>query len=393
MISRITVVEELCVGCGLCIRACPYDAIELRDKIAVIKDSCVLCGACVEACKFNAIILRDEKQEPTDISAYNGVWVFIEEEKGKVAGVSYELIGKGRELADELGCELAGVLLCSDSGELAYEIIKHGADKVYLIEDKIFATRDEECYSAALEMLVRKYKPEILLAGATLWGRSVIPRLAMRIRTGLTADCTGLAIDPESRLLLQTRPAFGGNIMATITCSSHRPQMATVRHKVFPEPNIDNGRKGEIVVEKAPENIQPRIKILQRIEEIESVVNIADADIIVSGGRGLGTKENFRLVSELAQKLGGAVGASRAAVDAGWCPYTHQVGQTGKTVSPRLYFAIGISGAIQHLVGMQASKCIIAINKDPNAPIFRVADYGIVADLFEIVPELIKRLG
>ncbi len=393
MISRITIVEELCVGCGLCVKACPFGAIEIKEDIALIKDNCTLCGACVESCKFNAIILREEKEETgVDTSSYRGVWVYVEENKGEVASVSLELIGKGRELADELGCELAAVVFCEPGSFRAEELIKRGVDKVYLVEDTVFAIHDEECYATMLEMLVRKYKPEILLAGATLWGRSVIPRLAVKLRAGLTADCTGLSIDTENRLLLQTRPAFGGNIMATITCPSHRPQMATVRHKVFPYPPLNGSRNGEIIVEKAPNNLKPRVKLVERIEELEAVINIADADIIVSGGRGLGSKENFKLIWELAQKLGAAVGASRGAVDLGWCPYTHQVGQTGKTVAPKLYFAIGISGAIQHLVGMQSSKCIIAINKDPNAPIFKVSHYGIVGDLFEVVPELIKKL-
>jgi electron transfer flavoprotein alpha subunit len=239
---------------------------------------------------------------------------------------------------------------------------------------------------------VEKYKPEILLCGATTMGRSLISRVAVKIYAGLTADCTGLDIDAKERLLLQTRPAFGGNIMATIITPTHRPQMATVRHKVMKEAPIQKGRKGELIEETADEALlSSRSKLIEIIEEIESTVNLTEADIIVSGGRGLRGPENFKIIEELALAVGGAVGASRAAVDAGWMPYSHQVGQTGKTVCPKIYIACGISGQIQHLIGMQSSKIIVAINKDSEAPIFKVATYGIVDDLFKVVPILAKK--
>ncbi|HDL64977.1 MAG TPA: electron transfer flavoprotein subunit alpha/FixB family protein, partial [Proteobacteria bacterium] len=268
-----------------------------------------------------------------------------------------------------------------------------GADKVYLAESEKLAEFLDEPYSRILSRLIREHKPEIVLTGATAIGRSLIPRVAAEIKTGLTADCTELAIDEERGLLLQTRPAFGGNIMATIICEDYRPQMATVRYKVMKEAVADRERSGELIrVEVAPEELVARTRFLESVEELEYAVNITEADIIVSGGRGMKGPENYAILQELAGLLDGAVGASRAAVDADWIPYSHQVGQTGKTVQPKVYIACGISGAIQHLVGMQSSEIIIAINKDPDAPIFSVATYGMVGDLFEIVPALIKRL-
>jgi electron transfer flavoprotein alpha subunit len=250
-----------------------------------------------------------------------------------------------------------------------------------------------ENYTQVLADLVNKYKPEILLAGATTCGRSLVSRIAVKVYCGLTADCTGLNIDPEKKILIQTRPAFGGNIMAQIISPNYRPQMATVRHKVMPESPREESRTGEVIEDNIrPEIEDKRIKVLDFIKDLTSKVNLAEADIIVSGGRGLQAPENFALIEELANALSGAVGSSRAAVDAGWIPYSHQVGQTGRTVCPKIYIACGISGQIQHLVGMQSSKTIIAINKDPSAPIFKVATYGIVGDLFEIVPLLTKKL-
>ncbi|HDG68201.1 MAG TPA: electron transfer flavoprotein subunit alpha/FixB family protein, partial [candidate division Zixibacteria bacterium] len=312
----------------------------------------------------------------------------------KPARVGFELLGAGRALANARGVPLYAVVLGHGIGDIGKEYIAHGADRVIIADSERLHDFDPEIYTAVLEHLVKKYKPEIVIAGATVWGRSLVPRLAVRIHTGLTADCTQLDIDPDTGLLLQTRPAFGGNIMATILCPNHRPQMATVRPRVMKPLEPDPSRQGEIIHEDVSAISLPksRIKILESVEELGEMINIADADVIVSGGRGLGGPEAFGMLFELAELLGGAVGASRAAVDAGWIPYAHQVGQTGKTVSPKLYIAIGISGAIQHLVGMQSSDTIIAINKDPNAPIFEVADYGVVGDLFEIVPELIRQL-
>ena len=390
----IQVISEKCVGCSICVKSCPYGAIEMVEKLAVIDhDACTLCGACIEPCKFGAIVLRREHHETDDLASYQGVWVFAEQKKGKIQSVTYELLGEGRKLADQREVELAAVLIGNDLEDEANELFTRGADKVYLAESENLANFLDEPYSRILARLIREHKPEIVLTGATAIGRSLIPRVAAEIKTGLTADCTELAIDEERGLLLQTRPAFGGNIMATIICEDYRPQMATVRHKVMKEAIVDPDGSGEIIrVKVAPDELISRTRFLESVEELEYAINITEADIIVSGGRGMKGPENYAILQELAGLLDGAVGASRAAVDADWIPYSHQVGQTGKTVQPKVYIACGISGAIQHLVGMQSSEIIIAINKDPDAPIFSVATYGMVGNLFEIVPALIKRL-
>lgn len=288
---------------------------------------------------------------------------------------------------------MSAVLLGSEVEHLAKELIAHGADKVILVDDpKLLHFRDE-CYTKALSELALKYKPSIILAGATVIGRSFIPRVAIELHTGLTADCTGLQFDPESGNLMQTRPAFGGNIMATIITSNHRPQMATVRHKVMNTLPRDEARKGEVIREQiAFDDGEESTQWLGFEKEKTTLVNITEANLIVAGGRGLKEAKNFVLVEALAEALDGAVGASRAAVDAEWIPYSHQVGQTGKTVKPDIYIAVGISGAIQHLAGMSSAEYVIAINKDTDAPIFKVADLGIVADLFELLPKLSKRV-
>ncbi len=393
----IQVLNEKCVGCGLCVKACPFGAIVLTNKKAVVDlHKCTLCGACATACKFNAIIVEKPAAAAAaskDFSAYKGVWVFAEQKKGKIQSVAFELVGKARELADKLNTHVGAVLIGHGMDIAAQELICSGADTVYVVDAPQVANYLDEAYTTILTELIAKYKPEIVLSGATIIGRSLISRVAIKMHCGLTADCTGLDIDPDRKILLQTRPAFGGNIMATIVSPNYRPQMATVRHKVFTQPGMNKQRKGKVVKETFPvDKLVSRTTLLDVVEEVESLVNIAEADIIVSGGRALGNHENFKMLEELAQVLGGAVGAARAAVDSGWMPYSHQVGQTGRTVAPKLYIACGISGQIQHLVGMQSSKVIVAINKDPDAPIFKVATYGIVGDVFEIVPALTKKL-
>ena len=388
----IIINPQKCVVCGNCIPACPFGLIELVDDKIRVKEGCNLCGACRDACDYDAITLEAPQPAAKVDANARGVWVFVEQRRGAVKNVAYELLSRGRELADILKTELCAVCLGHNVADVD-NLIAHGADKVYLVDSPELADNQEDYLTHGLLNLIKEHKPEIILAGATALGRSFFPRVAAILNTGLTADCTGLDIDTEKRLLRQTRPTFGGNIMATILCPNKRPQMSTVRPRVFKKNNPDPNRKGQIIkVDFKKEGVTARTKLLSFVEDITEKVKLEDADIIVSGGRGLGKAENFKLLQELAECLGAALGSSRAAVDEGWIPYSHQVGQTGKTVCPRLYIACGISGAIQHLAGMQTSDCIVAINDNPDAPIFQVAHYGIVGDLFQVVPMMIKKL-
>jgi len=396
VMMRVCICTSKCTGCGLCVTECPFGAISLEDNIAVISDECTGCGVCVDVCKFDAIIAEEEKKESPsqpDVGDYSGVWVFAEQRDGVVAGIVYELISAARPLADRLQQELSCVLLGDGIGAQAGELIQYGVDRVLVCDHPGLGHYQDEPYARVMYRLIKAEKPAVVLVGGTVAGRSLAPRVAARLGTGLTADCTGFDIDDEGNLL-QTRPTFGGNLMATILCPHHRPQMATVRHKVFAKAGKIPGHTGRIEERRiTDEELGPlRTKLLDIMKAESAGVNISEADIIVSGGRGLKDARNFDLIRELARILNGAVGASRAVVDAGWIPYAHQVGQTGKTVSPRLYIACGISGAIQHLAGMQSSDCIVAINTDPDAPIFTVADYGLVGDALEILPALIKEL-
>jgi len=390
----IEVYNDKCIGCTRCVKTCPTNAIEMADKLAIIDmDKCIYCGSCVSACPVNAIEITIDKQPASDLDQYSGVWVYGEAEDGHLAGVVPELIGEGRKLADKRGCDLCVVVLGADVAELAKEVACYPVDKVYVYDHEGLKRFRPEPYTRILSQAIKTFKPEIVLAGATTTGRSFLARVATELYTGLTADCTGLEIGTDDGLLYQTRPAFGGNIMATILCPYTRPQMSTVRHKVMQAVKKGDDVKGEIInVEVNEKLLGSKVDIKDFIRDLTQKVNIVDADVIVSGGRGMGKPENFAILEELADLLGGAVGSSRAAVDAGWMPYPHQVGQTGKTVCPKIYIACGISGAVQHLAGMQSSDCIIAINKDANAPIFEVADFGFVGDVTEVVPELIRQI-
>ena len=320
------------------------------------------------------------------------VWIFAEQQDGTIKSVAYELLSEGLRLASSLKTRLCAVCLGLNVGQVD-RLVACGADKVYLVDDPSLAVPDEDLYTGQLVELVRQHNPQILLAGATSLGSSFIPRVAAILETGLAANCTNLDIDPDTNLLMQTRPTYSGNLMATVICPLKRPQIATVRPHTFKKGKPDGSLQGEIVrVDFNKQSVTSRTKLLHVIENLSETVKLEEADIIVCGGRGLGSPENFQIVAELAEVLGAALGSSRPPVDDGWIPYAHQIGQTGKTVSPKVYIACGISGAPQHLTGMQRSEIIVAINEDANAPIFEVAMYGIVGDIFKVIPILTAKL-
>ncbi len=389
----VRIISDTCTACEKCVIACPFGAIEMRDGKAYITEACTMCGACIEVCEFKAIERTGEDATPAvDHSAYKGVWVFAEQHKGDISSVALELLGEGRKLAGKKETKLSAVFIGHGIKGQVKDLIAHGADIVYVADNAALKDFNDDSYAAILTTLAKQHKPEIILAGATAIGRSFFPKVASALGTGLTADCTMLDIDAETGNLHQTRPAFGGNIMATIVTPNHRPQMATVRHKVMKPSPRDDSRTGDIIDIKYSQSDNLRTKVIKTVEALGETVNICEADIIVAGGRGLGNAANFQLIEELAKVLGGAVAATRGAVDEGWIPYPHQVGQTGKTVCPKLYIACGISGAVQHVAGMQSSDVIVAINRDPDAPIFNVATYGIVGDVHEVVPIMIKKI-
>jgi len=432
-------ISTACILCGACVDTCTEDALFLGETQAeVIPDKCINCGACIEVCPTDAITLPEGiipnfsglnaeaksevmadvnsevkaeakveevkaevaievKQEAIvekkpevvlPVSEYQGVWVYIEQRNGKVAPVSLELLGAGRDLADKLGVELAGVLLGNNVGHVVNDLYEHGADAIYMIDAPVFDQYRSEAYQVGVVDLVRKFKPEILLFGATAIGRDLASTVATELGTGLTADTTRLDIDMKNRFLEASRPAMGGNIMATILCKVQRPQMASVRPKVMKALEPVKGRTGKLVKEtiNIDESIL-RTKVIKVVQEIGDQIKLGDADIIVSGGKGMQDEKGFQLIRDFAKQLGAATGASRDAVEAGWAKHSEQVGQTGTTVAPKLYFAIGISGAVQHTVGMENSEVVVAINKDPNAQIFEKCNYGIVGDAFEIIPK------
>ena len=336
------------------------------------------------------------------LEEYKGVYVFAQQVDGEVSGIAYELLGKAKDLAKDLNAEVTAVLLGYGVKGLADSLAEYGADKVIVVDDKELEVYRTEPYAHALASVINEYKPEIMLVGATAIGRDLGPRVSARVATGLTADCTGLEIgdftdnmtkETIPNQLLMTRPAFGGNTIATIACPYNRPQMATVRAGVMQKIDPIKGAKAEVIEYNpgfTPDN--KYVEILDVVKSVADTVDIADAKILVSGGRGVGSEENFKLLQDLADVLGGTVSCSRAVVENGWLPVERQVGQTGKTVRPNVYFAIGISGAIQHVAGMEESDIIVAINKDETAPIFDVADYGLVGDLNKIVPQLTEML-
>jgi electron transfer flavoprotein alpha subunit/NAD-dependent dihydropyrimidine dehydrogenase PreA subunit len=391
-VALLEINKDECTGCAACVDVCPFGALSIVDDIAEVDETCTACGACLDVCPAEALSLPERPAAAAEaLEAYEGVWVWVEQFQGEAASISWEMVGQGRRLADQRGTTLTACVLGQNVEHIAKQAIAYGADRVFWVDDPSLAVYRTRPYATTLVGLVREYKPEVFLLGASSRGRDLAGSVATELYTGLTADCTGLDIDQETNLLRQTRPAFGGNIMATIICPNYRPQMATVRHRVFEMPAPDETRQGQIVsIQPAMGEDDIEAKVVDFITE-QGEVNLADAKIIVSGGRGVGGPEGFGPVRALAEVLGGALGASRAAVDAGWIPYAHQVGQTGRTVRPDLYIACGISGAVQHLAGMNTAKVIVAINKDPEAPIFSVASYGIVGDLFQVVPALTEQ--
>lgn len=418
-----TLIAGKCIACGArCQSSCPVNCIEMTDSGEPIIEAakCIGCLKCVKVCPAEALemyftpeeqkilaelaresggVVEEELDEEGQriqkmLAEYCGVWVVIEQFEGLTAKVSWELLGTGADLAGTLGVQLSAIILGQDVGHLCNEAFEYGADQVIILDAAVYKNYRTQPYTDAICHLIGKHKPEVILMGATAQGRDLAGAVATVVKTGLTADCTGLGID-DKRNLMQTRPAFGGNIMATIMCDKFRPQMATVRPHVMHMPELKPGRKGNIIREAfAPLEKDVLVKVLEVINDRDGKdqVDVAAAEIIVSGGRGLMGKENFALLQELADELGGVVGASRSAVDAGWISHSRQVGQTGKTVRPKIYIACGISGAIQHMVGMQDSDVIIAINRDPEAPIFQIATYGVVGDLFQVIPALISRV-
>jgi electron transfer flavoprotein alpha subunit len=396
------IIPDRCIGCQLCVGECPVEAIHIEADVAKIDpEICIGCGRCFNVCPVDAVIFEKQKKkvvpamgQKQPLENYRGVAVFIEVKNGVAAPVSWELIGKARELADKLGVPLQGFVVGTDVHQIAEEAVAYGCDTVHVVENQLLKNYSSRAYGKALVQLCQQVKPEVFLIGATPLGRDLSGVVATQLETGLTADCTGLDIDPQERLLLMTRPTFGGNIMATIVCRNHRPQMSTVRPGVMKMPQKERARRGEIHVTDIKTNEAELPVIVDFIPTPEDLtgVDITRAPVLVVVGKGACDSRYLPMLEELAQVLGGTIGCSRPVVQLGLLPYIRQVGQTGRTVAPKLYVGVGVSGAVQHLVGMQAAERIIAINIDPHAPLMQMADYAIVGDYHKVVPRLIKGL-
>jgi electron transfer flavoprotein alpha subunit/NAD-dependent dihydropyrimidine dehydrogenase PreA subunit len=394
LFMSIFIDDDLCTGCGNCVDTCPFVGIEIIDNKAVITEGCNFCGSCLDACPVNAILIERKEfhTQKLDLSQFRGVWVIAEHYKNTIHSVVLQLLGKGYELAKELEVKLTLVILGAEFDDQLEELSHYGPDELIYLESPILKHYYSDIYVQTLSELINIHKPEIVLIGATPTGRDFAPRVAKRLNAGLTADCTGLEIDQTTRNLLQTRPTFGGSLMATIRTPNSRPQMATVRPGIF---KVLEKQMKSAYINKIDYSFREKdlvSKVVKVIDRQKANVNLEDAKIIVAGGRGVGSREKFKIIEELAETLGAELGGSRVAVELNWLEQDRQIGQTGKTVSPKLYIACGISGAIQHQVGMQNSEIIIAINKDRKAPIFKLAHYGIIGDLHEIIPALIEEI-
>ena len=390
----ISIDHDLCNACEKCVKVCPYEGVELKDGKAVLNDRCTACGACIDACKEEAISSDIKEREIPDFTDFKGIWVFAEQRDGAITRVTFELLGLGQSLAQELNQELSALLLGYKVDHIIEGLKEFGAQSVYLAQHKLLTHYQTNPYAKVISEIVGEHKPNIFLIGATTIGRDLAPRVAMRLALGLTADCTELSIDPEDGSLLQTRPAFGGNVMATIKTLYSRPQMATVRPGVMEAKRIDAPSRCRIIKKNVNLLSKDRLtKILEAVREKKKGVSLTDAKVIVAGGRGVGSEQSMKSLFALAEALGGEVAGTRMVIEEGWLPAERQVGQTGQTVRPELYIACGISGAIQHRAGMLGSRYIIAINKDERAPIFEVADWGIVGDLHEVVPAFTRAMG
>ncbi len=388
----IKILEDKCIGCKLCLKACNFNSLEMCDKKAKVIDGCTACMACVSVCPVNAIEPLQGAQSSINIADYKGVWVYGEQRDGKLEPVTIELIGEGRKIANIKKVPLSVLVIGSEITGIADELAQYEVDSVLALDNEDLKDYSTQAYTTAISNLANERKPEIILIGATTLGRDLAPRISARLKTGLTADCTTLEVDPEDGKLKQTRPAFGGNIMATIVCPNHRPQMSTVRPGVM-EKGVKTSKKANIeniAVKATPQDLL--VKIIDKVIHESSEMPITEAPVLVAAGRGAGSKEGLEILQQLAHKMGGVIVGSRATVDEGLLPHSKQVGQTGTTVRPKLYIACGISGAIQHVAGMQDSEFIVAINKDPDAPIFKIADVGIVGDINDVIPNLLNQL-
>jgi electron transfer flavoprotein alpha subunit/NAD-dependent dihydropyrimidine dehydrogenase PreA subunit len=395
----VVIHEKKCNGCKLCVTACPYAALNIQENKAVLSAGCTNCGACIDSCKFGAMAFEGSQERICmDVALFKGIYVFIEHDNQTASKVSLELLGKARELAKEFLRQgkkqlVTAILIGYELGNIADQLIYHGANHVIIIQDEPFKIYRTDIYTKAIVQIAGEKKPEILLFGATPQGRDLAPRVANRLRTGLTADCTGLKICPDEGILLQTLPAFGSNIMATIVCPDHCPQMATVRPGVMKQSPRDperTGTKEEMTIDLDEKDFI--IRILDIIAATKQRAKLEEAKIIVAGGHGVGNQEGFKILEALSAELGAELGASRAAVDAGWIGQDYQIGQTGKTVKPDLYIACGISGCLQHLAGMSQSKYVISINTDRKAPIVAASDVTFIGDLFQVVPMLTDKI-